>query len=62
MNYFNNTRTRTKIFFGISSERFSTSQSLMNNKFVFIGAPGVGKGTFAKIICEKQNWFHLSLG
>jgi ABC-type branched-subunit amino acid transport system ATPase component len=27
-----------------------------------IGAPGVGKGTFAKIICSKMNWKHISLG
>lgn len=27
-----------------------------------IGSPGVGKGTFAKIICSKLNWQHISIG
>lgn len=34
----------------------------MLKHFVLIGAPGVGKGTFAKIFCESQHWSHLSLG
>jgi len=29
---------------------------------VFFGAPGVGKGTFAKIVCSKKGWKHFSLG
>lgn len=31
-------------------------------KFVFMGAPGVGKGTFAKIICARYNLEHVSIG
>jgi adenylate kinase len=33
-------------------------------KFVFLGAPGVGKGTFAKIIINRSSgkWKHLSPG
>ncbi|KAJ1395547.1 adenylate kinase-domain-containing protein [Ochromonadaceae sp. CCMP2298] len=27
-----------------------------------IGGPGVGKGTFAKIICARLGWKHVSLG
>lgn len=30
--------------------------------FVLIGAPGVGKGTFAKLFCDSQQWSHLSIG
>ena len=30
--------------------------------FVFLGAPGVGKGTFAKLFCDSQQWSHLSIG
>jgi adenylate kinase family enzyme len=31
-------------------------------KFIFIGAPGVGKGTFAKILCSQKGWNHFSVG
>jgi len=29
---------------------------------VFIGAPGVGKGTFASIICSQLGWKHFNIG
>jgi adenylate kinase len=29
---------------------------------VLIGAPGVGKGTFASIICSQLGWKHLNIG
>lgn len=34
------------------------------SKFVFLGAPGVGKGTFAKMIVDRSagRWHHLSPG
>jgi len=36
---------------------------MMNpTRFIFIGAPGVGKGTFAQIISQRYNWKHFSLG
>lgn len=31
-------------------------------KLVFLGAPGAGKGTQAKTLCEKEGWPHLSSG
>ncbi len=30
--------------------------------FVFLGAAGVGKGTFAGIICKRTGWDHFSTG
>lgn len=30
--------------------------------FALIGAPGVGKGTFASIICKKMKLQHISVG
>ena len=29
---------------------------------VFLGPPGVGKGTQAKLLCEERGWEHLSTG
>lgn len=29
---------------------------------ILFGAPGVGKGTQAKLLQERRNWFHLSTG
>ena len=34
----------------------------MKNRLVFLGPPGVGKGTQAKRICEKYSLSHLSTG
>jgi adenylate kinase family enzyme len=31
-------------------------------RFIFLGAPGVGKGTFAKLLCKEHNLQHLSIG
>ncbi|RYH12787.1 hypothetical protein EON65_37295 [archaeon] len=33
-------------------------------KFIFLGAPGAGKGTYAKLLCSRSNgkWRHLSPG
>eukprot|EP01040_Poterioochromonas_malhamensis_P007823 gene7823-8459_t len=31
-------------------------------RFIFLGAPGVGKGTFAKILSKQYNLRHISLG
>jgi adenylate kinase family enzyme len=30
--------------------------------FIFLGAAGVGKGTFADIICKRFVWKHISTG
>lgn len=30
--------------------------------FVFLGAAGVGKGTFAEIISRRNGWAHISTG
>jgi Holliday junction resolvasome RuvABC ATP-dependent DNA helicase subunit len=30
--------------------------------YLFIGAPGVGKGTFAKILCRELGMEHLAIG
>jgi len=34
----------------------------MLKKIIFIGAPGVGKGTYAKLLCKKYNIPHISIG
>lgn len=31
-------------------------------RIIFIGAPGVGKGTFAKLICKTTGWSTVSMG
>ncbi len=31
-------------------------------KLVFLGAPGVGKGTQADILCRERGWRHISTG
>lgn len=31
-------------------------------RMVFLGAPGVGKGTQAQVIAERNGWIHLSTG
>jgi len=31
-------------------------------RVVFIGAPGVGKGTFAGIVCKQLGWKHFNMG
>lgn len=38
------------------------SEMSVVNRFLFLGAPGVGKGTFAKLITAKEGWVHVSLG
>ncbi|WP_080996540.1 nucleoside monophosphate kinase [Mycoplasmoides pneumoniae] len=35
---------------------------VMENKFLFLGAPGVGKGTLAKQVANTTGLFHLSTG
>eukprot|EP01041_Mallomonas_annulata_P011373 gene11373-23806_t len=32
------------------------------HRFSLIGAPGVGKGTFGKVICQRLNLEHISIG
>lgn len=34
----------------------------MFKKIVFVGAPGVGKGTYAKLLCDKWSIPHVSVG
>jgi adenylate kinase len=36
--------------------------SVIGKRIVFIGAPGVGKGTFAKILCSRWNLPHVCVG
>ena len=31
-------------------------------KLVFLGAPGVGKGTQAELVCRSHSWRHISTG
>lgn len=35
---------------------------MIRRGFVFLGAAGVGKGTFADIICSSKGWDHISTG
>ncbi|MCK5148719.1 adenylate kinase [bacterium] len=34
----------------------------MKRRLIILGAPGVGKGTQAKMLAEKYNWMHVSTG
>ncbi|WP_320666877.1 adenylate kinase [Prochlorococcus sp. MIT 1307] len=34
----------------------------MKQRLLFLGPPGVGKGTQAALLCQKQNLLHLSTG
>ena len=34
----------------------------MNQRFLFLGPPGVGKGTQAEILCRARDFLHLSTG
>mgnify|MGYP003386142836 FL=1 len=36
--------------------------SMLGKRIVFIGAPGVGKGTFAKLLCKRWNIPHICVG
>ncbi len=40
----------------------SVSQQNTMHRLVFLGAPGVGKGTYAKLICKDLGLFHINPG
>ena len=34
----------------------------MHKRLIFLGAPGVGKGTYAKLVCNYLDLLHINPG
>ena len=34
----------------------------MYQRLIFLGAPGVGKGTYAKLVCKNLDLYHINPG
>ncbi len=47
---------------GVVVEKWGERRRREMRQFALIGAPGVGKGTFAKIICSRLGLYHISVG
>lgn len=53
---------RSKVYRIRLEDKKLEAMSIARKGFVFLGAAGVGKGTFADIICSSKGWKHISTG